>query len=200
MMSVYIKPEQQIQRINQLLGKLEAYKGHETDLLRQRPHEKAWSVFEVMKHMSVAHLVYRPKVEGKLELPAKQKAPVENLKSGAIVAFLLKRFPPAEGKIRFKMKTAKKFYPMLDNASIGDVEGQAVLSELEECLLELKSWVNHYRTKSVSLKKFNSAVGPVVRFNIPEACEFILCHNERHFQQAENTLKKVSKQVPAGVG
>lgn len=79
------------------------------------------------------------------------------------------------------MKTAKKFEPI----NVGE-DMSLVINELVQNLEELKTWINQYRTSEISLKKFNSAIGPVVRFNVPEACEFILCHDERHFHQMRN--------------
>jgi hypothetical protein len=109
-------------------------------------------------------------------------------KASTIPSFLIKRFPPKEGVIKFKMKTTKMFKPVLDVDQLDAAEIQAILEELGATLKELKSWVEVYRTKAISMKKFNSALGAVVRFTIPEACEFILCHNERHFLQLERAL------------
>jgi len=185
-MRVKIQPEQQIQRINHLKNVLKEYASLSDELLIQRPNEKSWSVLEVIKHMSIGHLAYREKIKNALANTEDKVQKIDELSCTVIPNYLIKRFPPSEGKIRFKMKTTKKFQPMIMEEQ---VPSAMVISELEECLDELKGWVDYYRTEPISLRKFNSAVGAMVRFNIPEACEFILCHNERHFYQIEKILK-----------
>lgn len=186
-MRVIIKPEFQIQRINTLSAKLEELKSLPFVQLITRPNATSWSPVEVLLHMVVAHNAYQEKVTPLLQ-KATHGTGLNELKTSAIPSFLIKRFPPKEGIIRFKMKTMKKFNPMLDSETLDESELSELFVEMEHILNELKDWVNTYRTKNVSMKKFNSAIGATVRFNVPEACEFILCHNERHFQQITNAL------------
>lgn len=176
-MRARIKPEQQIQRINTLIGELEGYRSLSMDELKRKPSSKSWSIIEVIKHMSIGQDAYREKINKAL-ISSRSKEMVEDLRCSAIPSYLIKKFPPVEGKIKMKMKTAKKFEPI----NVGE-NMDIVINELVQNLEELKSWINKYRTSEISMKKFNSAIGPVVRFNVPEACEFILCHDERHFYQ-----------------
>ncbi|MFT6922686.1 MAG: hypothetical protein ACJA1C_001692 [Crocinitomicaceae bacterium] len=184
-MRVIIYPEQQIQRINRLKNELEKYSSVSADALNKRPNEKAWSALEVMKHISMAHNVYSDKMANAFSNSKGNRVKVDELKSSGMMSYLLKRFPPVKGKIKLKMKTTKMFKPVFEGHHQDPVE---IISELNACLDELKSWVESYRTEAISLKKFNSAIGAIVRLNIPEACEFVLCHGERHFLQIENTL------------
>lgn len=190
-MRVKIKPENQIERINKLLNELSSYKNLDSSKLVKRPNEKSWSLIEIMKHISLAHDVYKEKVSEALSQKPEYTQVLSEFGTSAIPSYLIKRFPPKNGEIKMKMKTSKVFRPVLDLDSIKQNDFEAIISELENALNKLKNWVNHYRTKPISLKKFNSAIGPIVRFHAPEACEFILCHNERHFQQIRNTLKRV---------
>ncbi|MCR9173094.1 MAG: DinB family protein [bacterium] len=187
-MSTIIKPAHQIQRINDLENRLEQINTRSLSELTQRPNPKSWSPIEVAKHMVLGHQAYRDKVNAALAKPGNGDVPSE-FKASAIPSFLIKRFPPKKGSIKFKMKTTKQFKPVLNVSEVMEKDAQLILSQLYKVLQELKSWVEVYRTGSISLKKFNSAIGAVVRFNIPEACEFILCHNERHFLQLERALK-----------
>jgi hypothetical protein len=189
-MRVRIHPEQQIQRINQLIKQLEDFKKETVEVMKKRPNESSWSAIEVIKHMSLGQDAYREKIETAFKNQGGKIGKVEALVTGQIPSFLIKRFPPKANKIRFKMKTMKQFKPLLNH---DEINVDNLRNELMDCLIELKSWINSYRNKPISLKKFNSAIGFTVRFNIPEACEFILCHNERHFLQAQNTLKKAGK-------
>ena len=189
-MRVKINSEQQIQRINLLISLLEDYKKISKDQLVQRPTEKSWSILEIIKHTSIAHRVYETSISGTLNEvnSSDTKKLPEIIKCSYISSMLIKRFPPKDGKVRLKMKTMKKFEPLLD---INDVNADEIFQENMTALEQLKSWINEYRMNNITRKRFNSAVGPVIRFNIPEACEFILSHNERHFHQIKKTLESV---------
>lgn len=188
-MSTKIKPTFQIQRINTLENKLEQIQLRALEELTRRPNPKSWSPIEVAKHMIIAQEAYRSKLNAALSV-TKTGETLNEFKASAIPSFLIKRFPPSGNQIKHKMKTMKKFQPVLEVSKLTTEEVQKILADLSASLKELKSWIDEYRIRPVSMKKFNSAIGPVVRFNIPEACEFILCHNERHFLQLENALAK----------
>ncbi|GAB5417823.1 MAG: hypothetical protein Crog4KO_24290 [Crocinitomicaceae bacterium] len=191
-MSTTIKPTFQIQRINALENRLKSIQELNSEKLMHRPKEKSWSAIEVAKHMVIGHNAYTGKVKSALEWQSKTTEVPSEFQASSIPSFLIKRFPPQAGKIKFKMKTTKKFKPVLDLESIDASQLNAILEELDDVLKELKSWVEVYRGQPVSMKKFNSALGPIVRFNIPEACEFILCHNERHFLQMERAIESAN--------
>jgi len=185
-MRVIIYPEQQIQRINRLKNELTKYSSVSAEALNKRPSEKAWSALETMKHISIGQSAYREKMNNTFSNPKGKRVKIDELRSSGMTSYLVKRFPPVKGEIKMKMKTAKKFKPVFENDQQDPTE---IIRELDACLDELKAWVESYRTEAISLKKFNSAIGAVIRFSIPEACEFILCHGERHFLQVENALK-----------
>ena len=187
-MRVQIKPTHQIQRINLLQNQLTEISKLDYQLLMKRPRQESWCCAEVLKHMFVAQLAYSTKIDQALSKLKKVEEEVEVLSSSLIPSYLIKRFPPIEGEIKFKMKTSKQFKPMLDLASLTQLNIIEIVDEMNESLTELKKWVEETRKKEVKPVRFNSAIGPVVRFNVSEACEFILCHNERHFQQITNTL------------
>lgn len=192
-MRAQIKPTYQIQRINSLLNRLEEFNQLDSELFMKRPRQKAWCGAEVLKHMIVAHNAYANKINDALTKSKPVKEEIEVLSASAIPSFLIKRFPPKEGKIRFKMKTGKQFKPMLDVDKLTENQVEGIFSEMKATLNELSAWIEQTRKKDVLPVRFNSAVGPIVKFNVIEACEFILCHNERHFQQIENTLKAIGK-------
>lgn len=190
-MRVQIKPTHQIQRINSLLNQLEEFNKLDGDLFMKRPNEKAWCGAEVIKHMIVAQDAYAEKLETTLAKLKASSVDVEAVPTRAIPSFLIKRFPPMEGEIKFKMKTSKQFKPMMDINKLTSEDVDQVKEEMKKSLNQLSSWVEQTRKKDVFPIRFNSAIGPIVKFNASEACEFILCHNERHFQQVKNTVDAV---------
>ena len=192
-MRAQIKPTHQIQRINSLSNQLKELNQLSIEVFTKRPNEKAWSAAEVLKHMILGHEAYESKVEAALTRLNPINDEVEVLSTRAVPSFLIKRFPPQDGKIRFKMKTAKIFKPVLDNSKLSEGEVKNLLIEMEKTLHQLSSWVEQTRKKDVIPVRFNSAIGSLVKFNASEACEFILCHNERHFQQLKQTISITSK-------
>jgi hypothetical protein len=63
-----------------------------------------------------------------------------------------------------------------------------VFTDVYKSLDHLKECAIQSRTKNCSRVKFSSAIGPIIRFNVPEAIEFILRHNERHLFQIERMM------------
>lgn len=188
-MRVIIQSEQQLERIQTLKGKLRALYTESDKKIGQRVSPKKWSVLEVVKHMEIGHNAYQSKIQQVMDESFGLDNGIEELRSSAIPSFLIKRFPPKEKVIRLKMRTSKKFEPLLK----GDENAEMLLNDFMKTLEELEGWIRGYREKGVKLTKFSSAIGPIVSFNVPEASEFILCHNERHFQQIENTLQLLKK-------
>ncbi len=196
-MRVKIKPTHQIQRINLLQNQLNEIRVIDFKLLIKRSREKSWCAAEVVKHMLVAHSAYTTKIDQALLKLKTVDEQVEVLFASAVSSFLIKRFPPIEGKIRFKMKTSKQFKPMLEVKNLTQENVNDILDEMEKSLSQLMDWVGETRKKNVRAVRFNSAIGPLVRFNVSEASEFILCHNERHFQQVFNTLSAIKGETSA---
>ena len=191
---VIIQSENQLQRINSIVNHLQELRKEAVEVLIQRPTEKSWCALEVIKHMSLGQTPYNPKIENALGELADVKEAIDPVKATSIPSFLIKRFPPSEkGKIRFKMKTMKFFKPVFDPSSISEADVESLFDELFEHLEKLRGFVQQYRLKDVQAIRFNSAVGAWVRFNVAEACEFIICHNERHMKQIENVLSGMAE-------
>jgi hypothetical protein len=196
-MRAKVKPAHQIQRINLLQNKLASLKELEHLKLIKRPSQKAWCCVEVLKHMIVAQKAYEIKIDKALIKSKGITDEIEDLSTHAIPSFLIKRFPPIDGEIRLKMKTSKQFKPMLDVEALTSKDIDSIVKEMENALAQLENWVEQTRKKDVRGIRFNSAIGALVRFNASEACEFILCHNERHFQQVLNTVNSIKAEIKA---
>ncbi|MEM7160871.1 MAG: DinB family protein [Bacteroidota bacterium] len=185
-MAIEISTERQFRRIKKLQNALMNLRKCTWEDLQKKTNSKSWSVIEIIDHMIIAQEVYRPKINKALnrEYDSLQK----KTKSKGIPAFLIKRFPPQKDKIRLKMKTSKIFRPHVSNVDLENGDGLNYIDKMDSSLRELNDWCSASEKADLSYK-FNSAIGPIVRFNVMEACEFILCHNERHFQQIKNVLR-----------
>ncbi len=183
-----IQAENQLERIEKLNQMLNELSKLSKQSLVTRPRPKKWSVVEIVQHMVIAQKVYAPKINGVLDTASKSTNNSEH-KASFVPSYLIKSFPPQQGKVKSKMKTFKRFLPVINDLNGVDVEQE--FKALHECLNELSSWVKEYSMKDTAGIKFNSAIGAVVRFNVPEACEFILGHNERHFHQINEALAMI---------
>lgn len=193
MSRVLLHPDDQIRRINLMEDEITQICSTHKGLLDKRPGVDKWCVLEVIDHMTRAHRPYYVKLNDAL----KHTANVENscfpYQPGWMKSWMFRSFSPQdEGLIKYKMKTMKIFEPR-DSSKPGDsIDVDLTLKEFRESLAHLKSVAHESRYKSINGKRFGSAIGPVVRFNITEGVEFMLRHNERHMQQIRNVLSVVS--------
>lgn len=190
MAKVMINPKQQLERVAALHFRLDQFNTFTHEAWIKNANPKSWCALEVAKHISIAQIAYREKMSLAFQQLKAAPQPISEIESTAIPSFLIKRFPPQAGVIRMKMKTTKRFEPLLKPEDRLEIEREAIVSELNACLHELEQWINLYPNKAVKSYRFNSAVGALVRFNVAEACEFMLCHAERHFLQLERALNQ----------
>ncbi len=166
-----IIPKKQLDRIEALEKQLSEIEQIHWERLKVRPSQKSWCVLEVLKHVSVAQGVYVDKVENSFKKKIDLSGRTEFECSG-IPAFLIKRFPPQQGKIKLKMKTTKIFEPQLAVEALNPELTNNVLQEYRKGLVQLKGWIKKYSEDGCSKKKFNSAIG--------ETCsasrKYLVCH------------------------
>ncbi len=190
MSRVKISAPQQIERIQQMNQHLDDLLSSSAQL-NLRPRPKSWSIIEVIEHMNIAHHFYIEKIDSHLKMAPPSTNQTDHT-AHAMPSFLMKRFPPKDGKIKFKMKTFKRFTPVFDLENISENKIQTVIKDFRSSLEHLEKAIQEYTSKITEQKRFASAVGAWVKFNVPEAIEFIICHNERHWQQIWNTQKDLA--------
>lgn len=86
------------------------------------------------------------------------------------------------------MKTTQKFQPVFQLEELNDQKVEQIFTQFFSDKQHLKESIHQSRTKQVRQQKFNSAIGPIVRFYLPEAFEFVIGHDERHLVQMEEVL------------
>ncbi|MFT4602444.1 MAG: hypothetical protein ACI857_002630 [Arenicella sp.] len=188
-----INPFIQKERLQQLREDFDYFKSLDWETLTKRPSPKSWSVIEVFEHMVISHKAYESKMDKCMTQLTEAKTENSEISARMMPSFLINRFPPKEGKVKFKMKTFKKFVPMFDQNAITEKLVSNTFINFEKSIVHLENAVKHYPAKDIKSISFNSAIGALVRFNIAEAAEFVLCHNERHILQAKNTFDKILK-------
>lgn len=197
MARIIISPESQQQRLNHLRNEIGQILTLSPDLLLSSPTEKKWSAIEILDHMVLGHAAYAEKIESTLERLSECE-PWEQLSSRRIPSFLFKGFVPKEGRIRYKMKTMSLFEPK-SGSKVTDAEGvQEIARAFFQSLDHLENAARSSKALDVASIRFPSAIGPMVQFNVAEAIEFILRHNERHLLQIRQTVASLTSRSVSG--
>lgn len=192
MARVIINRNNQLKRNQELLTQVNSVKELDLTVLTKRPKAKSWCVLEVIEHMNIAHEAYANKIDTALSKLSESSTEKLTTKATRTPSYLIKNFPPKDGVIKMKMKTFSKFKPVFDPSIIDGEGAKKIFDKFEAGITHIENALTKYSSKNVEELKFASAIGPIVKFNVAEACEFVICHNERHVQQIINTLKKVN--------
>lgn len=191
MARIIIHPQDQLDRVSAQRKHIDRVATKPLDQLLHKPAPTIWSAAEVIEHMVEAHKLYVPKLDDAL-MKAETCPPWTALKASRMTSFLCKGFEPKDGKVRYKMKTQKVFEPKRLPTGMNPSNFQAVLNDFRQSLDHIEDCVKKAATLEVTAHRFSSAIGPVVRFNAPEALEFILRHNKRHFFQIDQVLARMA--------
>ncbi len=187
MAKLLLTPENQIQRLNQLLNFVESLKACAVSELDRRPNQKSWNVLEVLEHLVIAYSKYETKIEKALREVPDSAESVWEYQPGFWNRFVIEGQRPKGTKRPFKIKTLKKFEPLLSQ-NITQKEVDAVFERFQKSHNQLKGFILQSRTKKMKHKRFTSAIGPIISFHLPEAFEFLICHAERHKIQIDEIL------------
>ncbi len=191
MASLFISPENQLQRLNILLNDLERLQAMPIAVLTSPPRPKAWSIIEIIAHLNTSYGLYVEKVDRALEQSPDKETENEPFKARTWQRFVINGQRP-QGNIRkWKMKTLKKFEPLLDLKNMGPSEVNTVFEIFIGYYGHLRNAILAGRKKDLSKVKVNSAIGPIVNFYLPECFEFLICHTERHWVQIAETEQRV---------
>ncbi len=188
MASILITSENQIQRLNGILNHVKTIQGLDISQLIATPNSKSWNVVEVIAHLNIAYGMYMPKLdEAFTKLPTVDSVPVE-FKARAWQKLVIAGQRPKNGVRKWKMKTLKRFEPLLSNKDLNREKINIVFAEFFTLHDHLKQSILKSRNKDVTKTKITSAIGPIVNFYLPECFEFLLCHIERHMVQIDEVL------------
>ncbi len=189
MASLILTPENQIQRLNKILNRVHSLSQLEVELLTQILHPKSWNVVEVIEHLSIAYSFYVPKVDHALSISPNVDEEPSGFKTRTWQKFVIEGQRPKNGKRPWKMKTLKRFEPIFEEDTLSQEKIDAVFTRFLELHQHLKQSIVTSRGKDVSTVKITSAIGSLVKFYLPEAFEFLICHLERHMVQIDGILE-----------
>lgn len=190
MASFIVTPENQIQRLNSVLHKVNELRLLDNRQLITPPNSNAWSVVETIEHLNIAYQLYIDKIDTALvNLPCKENTDT-SFKVRWWQRFVIDSTRPKNNKRKMKMKTLKRFEPVLEVAKLDQDAMEAIFERFEKLHLHLKNAIVESRSKNSSKLKISSAIGPIVSFYLPECFEFLLAHIERHMLQIDEIIQK----------
>ena len=188
MAQLIVSPEHQIQRLNKILNTTATLRERSLEELCKAPNAKSWNVLEVLEHLSISYALYRPKIEQAMAEISTAGSEAWEFKVRPWQRFVIQGQRPKGNKRPFKMKTLKRFEPLLAPSLLNQSKANEVFDRFIADHEHFKSQIVESRTKRIQHRPFASAIGPIVRFYLPEAFEFLLCHAERHFVQIDEIL------------
>lgn len=183
MASLKIVAEDQIQRVNLLINAVKEFQELPAEALIQKPDSKTWSLFEVIEHMNIAYEIYRPRIDKALQNLPDLATLESTFKAHTFPKLFIHMIKPKGEERKWKLKTLKRFEPNTHNSAISDTEITAMFKRFYDNKAHLKKAILDSRSKKVNQLRIVSAIGPIVKFYLPEAFEFIICHAERHVLQ-----------------
>ncbi|MEX0313894.1 MAG: hypothetical protein AB3N18_06935 [Allomuricauda sp.] len=188
MASLIVTSENQIQRLNHIVNKVKELQGLDASRLTTPPHSKSWNVVEVLEHLNIAYGIYMPRLDEAFTKMPTVDSGASEFKARAWQKFMIAGQRPKNGVRKWKMKTLKRFEPLLDKRSLTQEKIDAVFETFFTRHAHLKEAILKSRNKDVRQVKIISAIGPIVNFYLPECFEFLLCHLERHMVQIDEIL------------
>ncbi len=148
------------------------------------PNTKGWSVLHCFDHMNKATELYLNQIEEKLGKIRIAKNSVYK-KTFFAKMFTKQLAPTKEGLIRSKMKTLKPFFPQ-------DNPDQKVIDRFLSNLNRYEHVLGQLENKNLRSFKVTTALGPILKFYLGDALDFVHAHNLRHAQQIKNILVDIT--------
>lgn len=193
MSTLKLVAEDQIQRVNFLINNVKEFQMLTPEALLQKPNSKTWSPFEVLEHMNIAYEIYRPRIDKLIQQLPDLSTSQTVFQAHTFPKLFIHMIKPKREERKWKMKTMKRFEPQIYSPVIKP-EGIAEMFErFYDNKAHLKQAILDSRSKKVDQKRIVSAIGPIVKFYLPEAYEFIICHAERHLLQMREILNMDKK-------
>ena len=192
MANLILTPENQIQRLNTIFNTIDGLQKLSFEVLITPPSEKSWSIVEVLEHLNIAYSFYEEKINTTLEKSMDSTSDSWRFKCRPWQRFIIEMQRPKGNTRKWKMKTLKRFEPVFAQSDISKEKVDVVFKRFQNSYGHMKQSILESRSKDMKKHSLSSALGSVVRFKLPEAFEFLLCHLERHMVQIEKIYSQNS--------
>nr|WP_321415518.1 hypothetical protein [uncultured Allomuricauda sp.] len=191
MAKLSLTPENQIQRLNIVLNKVKSLQELDAAVLTNVSVPDTWSIIEVLAHLNFAYNPYRNQFDEAIPKMTDSNEEQKPFRARPWQKMMIEMQRPKGTQRKWKMKTMKRFEPLLDRKNMGKEKVEEVFHEFFELHgHHLKDAILKSRNKDISKIKITSGIGPIVKFYLPESFEFLLCHLERHIVQIDEILNQ----------
>jgi len=190
MAKLFLTPENQIQRLNIVLNNVVSLQELDTDMLTNVSVPDTWSIIEVLAHLNIAYGPYRNQLDEAISKMTDSNEEQKPFRARPWQKMIIEMQRPKGTRRKWKMKTIKRFEPLLDRKNMGKEKVEEIFREFFELHDHLKDSILKSRNKDISKIKITSGIGPIVKFYLPESFEFLLCHLERHMVQIDEILNQ----------
>ncbi len=169
--------------VREILLKTEPLKTLDSEELRKKPAEDAWSVVEVIAHLNYYARFYLTAMEEQLD--GHQTQAKSTFTPGWFGNYFTKIIgPSADGAVKNKMTTPKDGRPLAPAALDPQQEIQEFVQHQHQILNLLK--IAH----SADLGRIRVPISltRMIRLKLGDTFRFVVAHEQRHFQQIARIL------------
>lgn len=156
------------------------------DLLSLKPDSKSWSAGEIFQHLVKFNQLYLSFIRKAINTSDKKRGEKEAFSPRLLLSFLIRFLRPP---YKVKVRTIAPMYPVDSESD----NYRKYLEELIETNEVLISEIGSFKEERLDLNSIKGK-NPVFKVNMT-IIEFLLmfeAHQQRHFWQTEQTLKKLS--------
>lgn len=147
---------------------------------------EGWSAFETLEHINITLDLYLDRMLETTSKLRNRKSQNQVYKPGIMGKMMIGMIRPSD---QGKIKAIKTMKSMVGDAQFSEVELRQEMHKFEVHLEKFKSLLSSLENKDLNSRKINSAIGPLMRFRLGSAVEFLMWHHLRHFQQIERALQ-----------
>lgn len=151
--------------------------------LAWRPRPESWSINDCLAHLNKYARYYNKVIRNKIE--ESTEPPQSTFTSSHLGRTMYRTMKLGKkNNIRKKMRAPKGYNPLQNPEIIGQ-EPVAEFIRHQESLIDLLS-----KAKETNLKKVKVpiSISKIIKLRLGDAFAFIIYHNERHVQQANNVM------------
>ena len=167
----------------QLILKAKYFSKEDPSLLLVQVNSDSWSVAQILEHLNSYGRYYLPHMSRAIGKAA-NTAPSTHFRPGWIGNYFTKMMLPGKnGKIANRMKSPK------DHRPPAGLDPNAVLTEFFDQQYRLLELLHQAKHVNLGKAKVPISISKWIRLKLGDTFRFFIAHEQRHFVQADNTLK-----------
>lgn len=181
-----------VTRLRQIAAELQTM---DADLLRKQPEPGSWSVLQVLEHLNSYNRFYLPEIA-----KAINHARVKGLKSREVYKggwfgdyFTNMMKPGVNGQI------LKRYKSPADHAPQPDLNAESVLKEFLTGADKLLSFLSQGTELDTAAVRVPISISRFIKLKLGDTFRFLIAHQQRHFIQIEQVLKRIGIPKPIPV-